>query len=1350
MSDRNRQHSAMKRVVTSLAVVATVGAIIVGGTTPAVAASTPSFSVNISQTTGTGPFDGDDAPGHDSSGGNDVVRTNDLISYTVEIEYANGDGATPSANTTFGMDLAPGTYLSAIPPYCDPATSSLTPATIPDPPVPVTATSWQSLPSQRLECNVGERLPGSTRSYPLAVRVLGWVPNGTQLDPVGASVTSDEVTTAVPSEQTVDARVSAAPNWDLSKNGINVQEDSGSFTQGQAACKFDPSQTCFVMTYPILLGAPAGGKGTTALSSPIAFTDDLTPEALWGLSIADLDAYGARLVDCFRQDLDLRTPNQRIGESGGTAVNSVRDSGTIDCTQPGGPGTPVDVTIDNADTSLFTFPSEVTSPPGTTIPSSTAYAVSMQMRIEIPRETVSTYGTQVGPSSSLLTKNTFTDLDVTAIDGTPQPPSADPEWNNYRTSTPVVRRPGSFDKWFAGVPGAANNTLPSVYNPGLPIVEGPPGGYERLSGQIPAAPTQQIISLVSIAGGVSGEAQISGLGCDTWDPSLLQLMDGPVPASTLVTDGRSAQRFASGGEAAWLSGANWGSSGPAPRFDHIIEYSNGGGTAATSECSSGTWYDDPAEVPGNDPALAAQGIYTAVSRVRMWVDLPPNTGGNGATIARFSIHQRVAPDVELGEKVPNYGGVMFDMANRALDDMLDDDGLRWRYSSYEPQDHSGESGDRVIGAPAFSRIQKYVRAPGAPDYVLGGGAVPQVSGGQTVSYRLNPSLTSAADTIEYQTEVMVEDCLPAGQSLTSASPVPDVVAAASPAGAGLTCTAGETYLRWDLGLRTPNAAIDPIYVQVLVSPTVAAGTYTNSTLVTAGDEDNTNARDVAMRSSDAQTEVLQPAGIQISKTALTPYVEVNRNGEGNRDPLRWLIEFANINSPDQITNPDVIDVLPRDGEGDSDFTGDLEFVSATVVAGDDADLRLWYTSDPAVAQDPAAGSNAQGGTTVWCDAAAGGSPVWRTAGSPATSADCPAAAGEVTGVRIKKGTPADPVAFPSGAVIGVEVELMPTGNRDGDVYTNCVEGRVVGLVSSVGPHCQPEEIIGSSIGDRVWVDSDEDGIQDDGEAGYDGLTVRLVGTDSDGNAVTLTTVTDADGDYLFPDLQSGTYRVTFDPTSLADGESFTVRDAGDDDAVDSDGDPTTGITADIALGVDVDDVTVDQGVIPMVPSAEPAIEIVKYINDDDANTAPGVEVAAGSTMQIRMVVRNTGEVRLDPVVVTDDTIDAADISCPQDSLDIGEEMTCTATYPAPEPGVQHTNVAAVVGTAPDGQDVTDDDPANAFVEVTPTTPPTPGGDGLANTGGVIMGSVVAVGVALLALGVVLAVARRRRAGAGTE
>jgi large repetitive protein len=64
----------------------------------------------------------------------------------------------------------------------------------------------------------------------------------------------------------------------------------------------------------------------------------------------------------------------------------------------------------------------------------------------------------------------------------------------------------------------------------------------------------------------------------------------------------------------------------------------------------------------------------------------------------------------------------------------------------------------------------------------------------------------------------------------------------------------------------------------------------------------------------------------------------------------------------------------------------------------------------------------------------------------------------------------------------------------------------------------------SLLGDRVWWDVDDDGVQDAGEPGIPGVEITATGP----NGVTFTTTTRADGSYAFRDLQPGqwTVRVT--------------------------------------------------------------------------------------------------------------------------------------------------------------------------------------------------------------------------------
>ncbi|OFW62465.1 MAG: hypothetical protein A2135_02435 [Actinobacteria bacterium RBG_16_67_15] len=110
----------------------------------------------------------------------------------------------------------------------------------------------------------------------------------------------------------------------------------------------------------------------------------------------------------------------------------------------------------------------------------------------------------------------------------------------------------------------------------------------------------------------------------------------------------------------------------------------------------------------------------------------------------------------------------------------------------------------------------------------------------------------------------------------------------------------------------------------------------------------------------------------------------------------------------------------------------------------------------------------------------------------------------------------------------------------------------------------------ASIGDRVWEDLDGDGVQDAGEPGFGGVTVRLF--DGAGTAVA-STVTDGAGAYTFANLTPGTYHVAID---LPAGFVASPRDQDSSDAADSDID-SGGAMAQTALESNENDPRWDAG-----------------------------------------------------------------------------------------------------------------------------------------------------------------------------
>lgn len=110
-----------------------------------------------------------------------------------------------------------------------------------------------------------------------------------------------------------------------------------------------------------------------------------------------------------------------------------------------------------------------------------------------------------------------------------------------------------------------------------------------------------------------------------------------------------------------------------------------------------------------------------------------------------------------------------------------------------------------------------------------------------------------------------------------------------------------------------------------------------------------------------------------------------------------------------------------------------------------------------------------------------------------------------------------------------------------------------------------------SLGDKVWLDSDMDGVQDLTEQGIENVAVQLY----DCSGIFLKeTKTDFNGNYFFKNLNAGSYKVKF---VLPEGFLFTKIDAAGDDK-DSDADLTTGFTTCYTLLSGESNYTIDAGI----------------------------------------------------------------------------------------------------------------------------------------------------------------------------
>jgi hypothetical protein len=126
--------------------------------------------------------------------------------------------------------------------------------------------------------------------------------------------------------------------------------------------------------------------------------------------------------------------------------------------------------------------------------------------------------------------------------------------------------------------------------------------------------------------------------------------------------------------------------------------------------------------------------------------------------------------------------------------------------------------------------------------------------------------------------------------------------------------------------------------------------------------------------------------------------------------------------------------------------------------------------------------------------------------------------------------------YPSTGTFYAEVDsttlppglLASPGNNNGRGPSLTITGTDIYLANDFGYTAPAGTAV---VGDRIWSDADGDGVQDPGEIGIGGVTLRLVAPGADGlfgngdDVITATTSTASDGTYLFVGVAPGVYRV---------------------------------------------------------------------------------------------------------------------------------------------------------------------------------------------------------------------------------
>ncbi|WP_419996032.1 hypothetical protein [Streptomyces boninensis] len=485
--------------------------------------------------------------------------------------------------------------------------------------------------------------------------------------------------------------------------------------------------------------------------------------------------------------------------------------------------------------------------------------------------------------------------------------------------------------------------------------------------------------------------RVTNSGVAAYDPLYAcDTFDNKVQTLTTDADGAYALTKNVSGVKIEYAAADWGS----PR------------EMQQADCNDedGPWYDDPAKVPGG---------IKAVGKVRFVGPL------KGLTMGYYYTNLQVADGVDDDTRLRNFG------MTRARQ--------KWVHDTSDPDESLGRAADRLTVTSVLTRVNKRVVPPGSTPETAPDRPSYQVTAGRTATYALYPTLTSKANGTGTH-DVTVVDTLPKWVSYAgNASVEPAKVEPNED---------GTTTVTWVLKDRTPNQPIDPITFDVRASSLAPETTAVNEAEVSTPADSSPESQ----REATHALQIAHGAAMAIEKEAPVPVEKVGDN-------LKYTMTLAN-RSPRPLTNIDLIDALPHNGDDRRPATDFRGTVGLAEEPGPLEDGTVFYTSaDPAsISLDPDDESNASGGDTRWCTKAQLG------------SSGCPAGLAEVTGFRIT-----DPGPLAPNETHMYDLVLQPKGNVDGDVYTNRTGARASGLALPVQSGDATVRVIdeGNGTGDQI-------------------------------------------------------------------------------------------------------------------------------------------------------------------------------------------------------------------------------------------------------------------------------------------
>ena len=391
-----------------------------------------------------------------------------------------------------------------------------------------------------------------------------------------------------------------------------------------------------------------------------------------------------------------------------------------------------------------------------------------------------------------------------------------------------------------------------------------------------------------------------------------------------------------------------------------------------------------------------------------------------------------------------------------------------------------------------------------------------------------------------------------------------------------------TTLIWYINNCITDKKIDELYFEAQIDETTQNGTqYENKATISTNDKRVGNTP-INRRTSTSTIQVINLSSHRLYKIVETPVIE--KNGE-----IHFTVSYKN-NTDEIIPDFQMLDILPYNGDSrGTEYTGDytLDRIVVTQQNGggeniSNDNLEILYTNDESV----------RNGVTSKDENLGAG---WNSVNSE----------------TIKQKATAYAVKGEIGAQgsVTVDIYLKTNENKGLDKYVNSATAQVYKETEEMITSNVVSQVVERSIEGIAWEDSNRNGVKDEREQVLSNVEIKLTDelgqqvTDVNGNIVT-SIKTDENGYYKFENLPKGNYYVQV--TIPNEKYELTEKQVGTNNEINSKFDEEEKETDKIEglNSIDLPELTVSYVNAGFV-KIEGSIEITKVDKEDNSNVIEG-------------------------------------------------------------------------------------------------------------------------------------------------